>query len=53
MTYTDISLKNRVNINPSDRNLLLPHAYEHIGNRIYLFVFTERDYSNAGEIDGG
>ncbi len=53
MTYTNISLKNRVNINPSDRNFLLDDAYEDISNELYRFVFTEQDYSNAGEIDGG
>ncbi len=52
MTYTDIRLKNRENIDPSDRNLLLNDAYQHIGNSIYRFVFTERDYKNAMEIGG-
>ncbi len=53
MTYTNIYLENRSNLNPSDRNFLLDDVYEDISNELYRFVFTERDYSNAGEIDGG
>ncbi|MBL6446662.1 hypothetical protein JMN32_10090 [Fulvivirga sp. 29W222] len=52
ITYTNISLENRINIQPSSRNILLNDAYEVITNELYRFTFKEADYENAEEIGG-
>lgn len=52
ITYTNISLENRINIEPVSRNILLNDTYEVINNELYQFTFTEADYENAVEIGG-
>ena len=51
-TYTNITTPDRVNISPTEGNILLNDAYEVISNELYEFTFTEEDYKNAADIEG-